>query len=69
MAANDMAEALKNPHPDVPFAQVSDGTIRALAKLAAIFKNNFQNQKRQNLFKHNSRPLKTNNLQHWSNQY
>jgi hypothetical protein len=42
MAANDMSNALKNPHPDVPFAQVGDDTIVALTKLAEIFKNKFQ---------------------------
>jgi hypothetical protein len=42
MTANDMADALKHPHPGVPFAQVSDDTITALETLAAIFKNKFQ---------------------------
>jgi hypothetical protein len=42
MAANDMSNALKNPHPEVPFAQVVDDTISALTKLAEIFKNKFQ---------------------------
>jgi hypothetical protein len=42
MAANDMSDALKHPHPDVSFSQVGDDTITALAKLAAIFKNKFQ---------------------------
>jgi hypothetical protein len=42
MASTDMHDALKHPHPDVPFAQVSDDTITALGKLAAIFKNKFQ---------------------------
>jgi hypothetical protein len=31
MAANDMANALKHPHPEVPFAQFGDDTITALA--------------------------------------
>jgi hypothetical protein len=43
MAANDISDSLKHPHPDVPFAQVRDDTITALAKFAAIFKNKFQN--------------------------
>jgi hypothetical protein len=30
MAANDMTDALKNPHFEVPFAQVGDDTIAAL---------------------------------------
>jgi hypothetical protein len=38
MAANDMTDALKNPHPEVPFASVGDNTIAALTDLAAIFK-------------------------------
>jgi hypothetical protein len=38
MAAKDMMDALQNPHPEVPFAQVSDDTISALTELAAIFK-------------------------------
>jgi hypothetical protein len=42
MAANDMSNALKNPHPEVPLAQVRDDTIAALTKLAVIFKNKFQ---------------------------
>jgi hypothetical protein len=36
MAANDMSNALKNPHPEVPFAQVGDDTKEALTKLAEI---------------------------------
>jgi hypothetical protein len=38
MAAKDMTNALQNPHPEVPFAQIGDNTISALAELAAIFK-------------------------------
>jgi hypothetical protein len=45
MAANDMTNALKNPHPEVPFSQFGDDTIAALAQLAEIFKNNFQKVK------------------------
>jgi hypothetical protein len=37
--------ALKSPHPEVPFAQVGDDTIAALAQLADIFKNKFQTVK------------------------
>jgi hypothetical protein len=33
MAANDMSNALKKSHHDVPFAQVGDDTIAALTKL------------------------------------
>jgi hypothetical protein len=42
MAANTMANELKHPHPEVPFSQVGDDIITALAQLAAIFKNKFQ---------------------------
>jgi hypothetical protein len=45
MAANDMTNVLKNPHPDVPFAHVGDDTISALTQLAEIFKNKFQKLK------------------------
>jgi hypothetical protein len=38
MAANDMTDALQNPHPEVPFARVGDDTILVLADLAAILK-------------------------------
>jgi hypothetical protein len=42
MEANDMSNALKRPHPEVPFAQVGDDTISALPALAEIFKHKFQ---------------------------
>jgi hypothetical protein len=42
MAANDMYNALKNPHPEVPFSHIGDDTIATLATLAEIFKNKFQ---------------------------
>jgi hypothetical protein len=42
MAANDMSNALKNPHPEVPFSHIGDDTITALTTLAQIFKNSFQ---------------------------
>jgi hypothetical protein len=45
MAANDMTNAFKNPHTELPFAQVGDDTIAALTQLAEIFKNKFQNFK------------------------
>jgi hypothetical protein len=38
MAAKDITDVLQNPHPEVPYAHVSDDTISALAELAAIFK-------------------------------
>jgi hypothetical protein len=42
MAANDMSNALKHPHPEVPLSHVGDDTIAALTKLAEIFKTKFQ---------------------------
>jgi hypothetical protein len=42
MAANDMSNSLKNPHPEVPFYHIGDDTITALTTLAKIFKNKFQ---------------------------
>jgi hypothetical protein len=42
MAANGISDALKHPHPEVPFAQVGDDTITGLAQLENIFKNKFQ---------------------------
>jgi hypothetical protein len=42
MAANDMTDALKHLHPDVPFATVGDNTITVLSQLAAIFKKSFK---------------------------
>jgi hypothetical protein len=49
MAANDISNALKNPHPEVPFAHVGDDTITAVTQLMEIFKKKFKNQSRQNL--------------------
>jgi hypothetical protein len=42
MAANDMSNALKNPHPEEPFSHIGDDTIAALTTLAEFFKNKFQ---------------------------
>jgi hypothetical protein len=39
MAARDINDSLKHPHPDVPFATIGDATITALTTLAAILKN------------------------------
>jgi hypothetical protein len=38
MTAKDMTDAFQNTHLEVPFTSVGDGTIFALAELAAIFK-------------------------------
>jgi hypothetical protein len=55
MTANDMTNALKNPHPDVPFDHVRDDTISALTQLVEIFKNKFQKLKSPEL---SSSPIK-----------
>jgi hypothetical protein len=52
MAANVMSNALKNPHPEIPFAQVRDDTIAALTKLAEILRNKFQKVKLLNFQMH-----------------
>jgi hypothetical protein len=49
MAANDMYNALKNSHPEVPFSHIGDETIAALTKLAEIFKTKFQKVQNQGL--------------------
>jgi hypothetical protein len=41
MTANDMADALKHPHLDVPFNIVGDDTVVALTTLSAIFKRKY----------------------------
>jgi hypothetical protein len=42
MVANDVTNALQNPHPEVPFTHVGGDTISALTALAEIFKLNLQ---------------------------
>ena len=42
MAAQDITDALKHPHPDVPFATIGDDTISALETLADIFTKKFK---------------------------
>jgi hypothetical protein len=49
MAANDMADALKLPHPDVHFNTVEYDTIRTLTKLSAIFKRKYNKSPAQHL--------------------
>jgi hypothetical protein len=49
IAANDMADALKHPRPDVPFNTVGDDTISALTTLAAIFKRKYNKIPAQHL--------------------
>jgi hypothetical protein len=40
MAAKDMTNSLKHPHPEVQFSHVGDDTITTLTELAEIFKKN-----------------------------
>jgi hypothetical protein len=42
MSAQDMTDALKQPHPDVHFATIGDETIAALETLADIFTKKFK---------------------------
>jgi hypothetical protein len=42
MAAKDMTDALKHPHPDIHFTTIGDDTISALATLAEIFTRKFK---------------------------
>jgi hypothetical protein len=42
MAAQEMTEALKHPHPYVPFSTIGDDTISALATLAKILTRKFK---------------------------
>jgi hypothetical protein len=62
MAANDMSSALKNPHTDVPFAQIGDDTIEALTKLAEIFRNKFQKVQTPGLSNAPAKAAKKNSL-------
>jgi hypothetical protein len=48
MAAQDMTDAFKHPHPDVPFATIGDDTIPALATLAEIFTRKFKKSEATN---------------------
>jgi predicted RNase H-like nuclease len=41
VAAQDITDALKHPHPDVPFSTIEDDKITALEKLSEIFKRKF----------------------------
>jgi hypothetical protein len=42
MTAQYMTDALKHPHPDVPFATIGDEAIMDLTTLETILKNKFQ---------------------------
>jgi hypothetical protein len=39
MSAQDITDALKHPHTDLPFNKIGDDTIMVLTTLAAILKN------------------------------
>jgi hypothetical protein len=45
MAAQDMTDALKHPHPDVPFAAIGDNKITELAALSKIFTRKFKSRR------------------------
>jgi hypothetical protein len=45
-AAQDMTDALKHTHPDVPFTTIGDDTIAALEKLSEIFTRKFKKQEK-----------------------
>jgi hypothetical protein len=49
MAAQDMTDALKHPHPDFPFVTIGDNTISALATLAEIFIRKFKKPEAANV--------------------
>jgi hypothetical protein len=49
MAAQDMTDALKYPHPHVPFATIGEYTISALATLAETFTRKFKKAEAQNI--------------------
>jgi hypothetical protein len=68
MAAQYMTDALKYPHPDVPFATIGDDTISALATLAEIFTKKFKKRtpKTFNVQRKNLQP--SNNLHHEHSQ-
>jgi hypothetical protein len=49
MDAQGMTDALKHPHPGVPFANIGDDTIFALASLAEIFTKKFKKADAHNI--------------------
>jgi hypothetical protein len=46
VAAQDMTDASKHPHPDVRFATIGDYTIAAPKKLSEIFTRKFKKQEK-----------------------
>jgi hypothetical protein len=70
MASNDISNALKNPHPEVPFSHIGDDTIEALTKLSEIVKKKFKKFKLRDFQMHLPRSLKTQStlnhpIQYW----
>jgi hypothetical protein len=49
MAAQDIKDALKHPHPDVPFGTIGDDTIASLATLSEISTKNFTTPETNNV--------------------
>jgi hypothetical protein len=68
MAAQDMTDALKHPHPDVHFTTIGDDTISALANLAEIFTRKFKKRKPKTSNLHHKKMQPTNNLHHKHSQ-
>jgi hypothetical protein len=63
MTANYIADALKHPHPDVPFITVGGDTISALTTLASIFKRKKYNFPAQHLIDSPIKGTEKNTLQ------
>jgi hypothetical protein len=49
MAAQDMTDALRHPHPDVPFVTTGDDTLTALAALSEMFTKKITQPKANNV--------------------
>jgi hypothetical protein len=49
IAAQDMTDDLKHPHPDVPFTTIGDDTLTVLATLSEIFTRNFTKPEANNV--------------------
>jgi hypothetical protein len=49
MAAQDITDALKHPHPDVSFATIGDYTITSLTTFSDIFTRKFTEPEENNV--------------------
>jgi hypothetical protein len=49
MTTQDMTDALKHPHHDVPFATIGEDTITALEFFSEIFTKKFKNKNHRTL--------------------